>query len=443
MATFREDGTLGPAKRVAGGTDESIFQPTWSPDNLLYFVSDRTGWWNLYRYMEGHGEPLCPLEAEFGLPLWSLGVRTYSFESPDYIIGTYVEKGVWHLFRLHTTTGERQNLSLPYTWLLSPLVTFDNQIVVLAASPRRDESIIRIDPVKREYQIICRSSSLFLDQAYLSVPRLIEFPTADEQTAFAYYYSPSNPRYRAPENERPPLIVTAHGGPTSSTNDTLRLAIQFWTSRGFAVVDVNYGGSTGHGREYRQRLEGQWGVVDVADVVHAARYLVEKGLADPERLAVRGGSAGGFTTMAALAFSDVFSAGVSYFGVSDLALLAAETHKFESRYLDRLVGPFPETEGRYRERSPLFALDRFDCPLLLLQGQKDKVVPPDQAERILAALEEKGVPVAYVLFPDEAHGFRSRESIIRSLESELAFYGRVFGFQPADELPELDIRNLD
>ncbi len=443
MASIREDGTVGQPKRVAGGADESIFQPEWSADGLLYFVSDRTGWWNLYRYMEGHGEPLCPLEAEFGRPQWTFGGGTYTFESPDYIVGTYAEEGAWHLFRLHTTTGERTNLDLPFTQLAMPLVTFDNQVIVLAASPVEAPAIVRIDTARREYQTIIRSSAVDVDPEYLSRPRRMRFPTDNGHHSHAHFYPPSNKLFAGPEGERPPLIVFSHGGPSSAANDSLKYSVQFWTSRGFAVVDVDYGGSTGYGRAYRERLLGQWGVVDVNDCVSAARYLVEKGYVDENRLIIRGGSAGGYTTLCALTFHDVFRAGASYFGIGDLEALARTTHKFESRYLDRLVGPYPEAADLYRRRSPIHAVDRLHCPAIFFQGLEDRVVTPDQSREMANALAGKGLPVASIEFSDEGHGFRKAENIKAALGAELYFYGRVLEFSPADDLPVIKITNLD
>ena len=260
--------------------------------------------------------------------------------------------------------------------------------------------------------------------------------------AHAFYYPPHNRDHGAPAGELPPLIVRSHGGPTGATSDAFSLAIQYWTSRGFAVVDVNYGGSTGYGRAYRRRLEGRWGIVDVEDCVNAARFLAESGRADPDRLIIRGGSAGGYTTLAALAFRDTFRAGASLYGIGDLMALAQDTHKFESRYLDRLIGPLPQAESVYRERSPVYHLDEFDCPIIFFQGLDDKVVPPNQAEAMVAALDAKGLPVAYLAFDGEGHGFRKAETIVRAIEAELSFYGRVFGFTPADDIEPVPIRNI-
>ena len=291
-------------------------------------------------------------------------------------------------------------------------------------------------------EVLRRSSSIHIEPGYLSVPRAIEFPTENGRTAHAFFYAPKNRDYIAPGDERPPLLVMSHGGPTGATTTTLKLNIQYWTSRGIGVLDVNYGGSTGYGRAYRERLNGQWGIVDVDDCVNGARYLIERGEADANRLMIRGGSAGGYTTLAALTFRDVFKAGASYFGVSDLEALEQDCHKFESRYNTTLVGPYPESKELYRQRSPIHFTDRISCPMILFQGLEDKVVPPNQAEMMFAAVRQKGLPVAYIPFEGEQHGFRRAENIKRSLDAELYFYSRVFGFELADPVEPVEIENL-
>jgi dipeptidyl aminopeptidase/acylaminoacyl peptidase len=302
-------------------------------------------------------------------------------------------------------------------------------------SPTETMSLVELDMATGETKILRRSSSIEVDEAYISRAEDIEFPTENGLTAHAFYYAPRNAEYAAPEGERPPVLVNSHGGPTWMASSVLNLAIQYWTSRGFAVLDVNYGGSTGYGRAYRQRLNGQWGIMDVDDCVNAALYLVKRGLADENRLIIRGGSAGGFTTLAALTFRDVFKAGASYYGISDLEVLEQDTHKFESRYSSSLIGPYPERRDLYYERSPIHFTDRLSCPMILLQGLEDKVVPPNQAEMMFDAVKKKGLPVAYIPFEGEQHGFRKAENMKRTLEIELYFYSRVFGFdiekQPA------------
>ena len=441
LGELRPDGTVGHAERVAGGPNESVSQPEWSPGGVLHFVSDRTGWWNLYRWRDSRAEPLCPLEAEFGRPQWVLGNPTYAFASPGTIVCSYTRQGAWRLAWFDTASGQREEIEESYAdiWSVSAA---RGLAVFCAASASEPAAVVSLDLGRHHLTLLRRSSALDLDPGYLSVPRAIEFPTAGGRTAHAFHYAPRNRDFVAPKGTRPPLLVISHGGPTGSTTGRLRLEVQFWTSRGFAVVDVNYGGSTGYGRAYRERLNGQWGLVDVEDCVNAARYLVERGEADPDRLAIRGGSAGGYTTLCALTFRDLFRAGASYYGVSDLEALAKETHKFESRYLDRLVGPYPERRDLYRERSPIHFTDRLSCPVILFQGLEDKVVLPNQAETMVEALRAKGLPVAYVPFAGEQHGFRRAENIKRALDAELYFYSRIFGFEPTEPIEPVAIENL-
>jgi dipeptidyl aminopeptidase/acylaminoacyl peptidase len=436
-----EDGSLSHVQQVAGGTDESIFQPEWSPDGTLYFVSDRTGWWNLYRWQNGETDPLYEMEAEFGLPHWVFGMSTYAVESAGRIICAYAQGGIWHLASIDTATGGREEIRTPYT-SMGFIQATSGRVIFVAASPTEPTSVVQLDLVTGDLEVLRRSSAMVIDADYLSKPLAIEFPTGHGLTAHAFYYSPKNPEFVGPKEERPPLVVMSHGGPTASTSGTLNPVIQHWTSRGIAVLDVNYGGSTGYGRAYRQRLEGQWGVVDVEDCINGARFLVEKGSVDGSRLAIRGGSAGGYTTLCALTFHDVFKAGASYYGVSDLEALVKDTHKFESRYLDRLTGPYPESRDLYVERSPIHFVDRLSCPIIFFQGLEDKIVPPNQAEMMVDALRTKGVPVAYVPFEGEQHGFRRAESIKRALDGELYFYSKVFGFTLADSVEPVEIKNL-
>ena len=442
LAELHGDGTVSAAQRVAGGQEESIYQPAFAPDGTLHFVSDRTDWWNLYRWWDGQAEPLCPMAAEFGVPQWFFGSSRYGFESASSIICTYTQNGVWHLARLDTKSKELTEIPLPYS-TIGNIVVADNCVVFTAGHSMVPASLIRLDLQAETQEIIAQSSHIEFDEGYLSVPVSIEFPTADDLTAHAFYYAPYNQDYVAPDGELPPLIVLNHGGPTDSTSTILNLGIQYWTSRGFAVVDVNYGGSTGYGRAYRLRLNGRWGIVDVEDCINAAKYLAEQGKADGKRLAIRGGSAGGYTTLAALTFHDIFSAGASHFGVSDLEALTLESHKFESRYLDNLIGPYPERKDIYVERSPIHFSERINCPLILFQGLEDKVVPPNQAERMFDAVKFKEIPVAYLPFAGEQHGFRRAENIKRTLDAELYFYSKVFKFGLADKIEPIQIENLD
>jgi len=443
VGEVKADGSLGQTERVAGSIDgdESIFQPEWSPDGVLYFVSDRTGWWNFYRWRDGRVGPLCEMEAEFGRPQWVFGMSTYAFESARRIICAYTRTGIWRLASLDTETRQLEPVEIPYSSVESVRAA-PGCAVFVGGSPTESISILRLDLATRRVEVLRRSSDVALDAGYVSVPQAIEFPTENGLTAHGLFYAPRNRDYVASSDERLPLLVMSHGGPTSATSSALRLEIQYWTSRGIAVLDVNYGGSTGYGRAYRERLNGQWGVVDVDDCVNGARYLVEQGKVDGGRLIIRGGSAGGYTTLCALTFRDVFKAGASYFGVSDLEALAKETHKFESRYLDQLIGPYPERRDLYRERSPLHFIEHLSCPVIFFQGLEDKVVLPNQAELMVEALRTKGLPVAYVPFEGEQHGFRRAENIKRALDGELYFYSRVFGFELADPVEPVVIENL-
>jgi dipeptidyl aminopeptidase/acylaminoacyl peptidase len=441
VAELQTDGSLKNIQRVAGGSSESVLQPEWSPDGILYFISDQTGWWNLYRWVEGRVEPVCPKEAEFGYPMWQFGMSSYGFESSDSLLCTFSENGRKHLARLDTRTLELKPIETPYT-SISNLQVRDSFAVFVGGSPTEPSVIARLDFTSNTIEVLKCTSTLTLDDGYLSVPQPITFPTENNQTAHAFYYPPKNRDFAAPENERPPLLVKSHGGPTSATSSDLNLTIQYWASRGFAFLDVNYGGSTGYGRDYRDRLRGQWGVVDVDDCVNGALFLVEQGLADRDRLAINGGSAGGYTTLNALTFRDVFRAGASYYGISDLMVFEDDTHKFESRYLDSLVGPYPERKDLYEQRSAINYVDQLSCPVIFFQGDEDKIVPPNQAELMVDALRKKKLPVAYLLFEGEQHGFRQSQNIKRALDAELYFYSRVFGFETADVIEPVEIANL-
>ncbi|UCF94647.1 MAG: S9 family peptidase [Desulfobacterales bacterium] len=441
VGEFSPDGALSRSTKVAGGNDESLFQPQWSPEGSLYFISDRSNWWNLYRWRDGRVEPLVPMEAEFGVPQWVFGLSTYGFESPKGIICTYTRNGAWQLARLDSDTGELEEIQTPYTEI-AYLRAAPGRAVFIGGAPTEPKSVVQLKLASREWEVLRRSSRVRMDPGFRSLPQPIEFPTEQGQTAHAFFYPPNNQDYRAPAGERPPLLVFSHGGPTAATAATLNLAIQYWTSRGFAVLDVNYGGSSGFGRRYRQRLNGRWGIVDVQDCINGARYLVEHFDMDPNRLAIRGGSAGGYTALCALTFHDTFKAGASYYGVSDLESLARDTHKFEARYLDNLIGPFPEHRDLYRQRSPIHFGDRLSCPIIFFQGLEDKVVPPRQAEMMVNILIDKGLPVAYLAFEKEQHGFRQAENIKRALDAELYFYSRIFGFDLADPVAPVRIENL-
>jgi dipeptidyl aminopeptidase/acylaminoacyl peptidase len=439
IADVDADGTLAGTRRIAGGDGVSVFQPVWAPDGTLVFAADPNGWWNLHRWDGAGVSVVHAMDAEFGLPQWVFGMRTTDIGSSVRVVTAYTRDGEWHLAEVEGQ--ELRALAVPYTDISAPQWVGD-KLVFIGSSATSASSIVLFDPATGDTEILRTALSVDLDPAFFSVPEPVTFDTAGGAQAYGFYYPPRSATHAADPDERPPLIVRGHGGPTGQTSPSFSLAIQYWTSRGFAVLDVNYRGSTGFGRAYREALYGQWGSADVDDMVYGAKHLVSAGRADPDRLAIRGGSAGGYTALAALAFRDAFSAGASLYGIGDLMTLARDTHKFESRYLDLLIGPLPETEALYRDRSPIEHVDALNCPVIFLQGADDKVVPPNQAEAMVDALDAKGIPVAYVLFEGEGHGFRKAGNVSRALESELAFYGRVFAFEPADALPVLEIRNL-
>jgi dipeptidyl aminopeptidase/acylaminoacyl peptidase len=438
---------IGPGERlqrprkVAGSTGESAYQPEWSQDGAFYFLSDAGGWWNLHRLdANGAPQPVLRMEADFGEPQWSFDASTYACLPDGRIACTWITGGEQSLGLLDPSSGRLAPIELPFS-SYSQLRSHGDTLAFLAAGPLEPHSVVTLDlrEAMPEPVIVRRAFELEVEQGYVSVPRPMEFATDDGDTAYALFYAPANPDFTGPPDERPPLLVMSHGGPTGRAEPTLDPATQFWTSRGFAVVDVNYGGSSGYGRAYRERLNGRWGIVDVADCVNAARYLAKTGEVDGERMAIRGGSAGGYTTLCALTFYDVFAAGASYFGVADLVTFTGETHKFESHYLDSLVGPYPKAADLYRERSPANFADRLSCPIILFQGLEDEVVPPSQSEVMLAALRAKGIPHAYLAFEGEQHGFRRADTLQASREAELSFYAQIFGFEPADPIPRLEL----
>lgn len=441
VADAAEDGTLQNAGLVTGSASESIFQPEWSPDGVLYFVAEDTAWWNLYRWKDRKAEALHPMEAEFGKPQWVFGMSTYAFVSMNKIICSYTQNGLWSLAWLDTDTKKFTKIESPYSDI-SHIRSGNGFALFIAGSPTQPSAIVRMDAESKKMEVIKQAFEVTVDKEYFSQTKSISFPTTNGKNAYAIYYAPQNKDYTASENEKPPLTVISHGGPTGATGTTLRYGIHYWTSRGFAVLDVNYGGSTGYGREYRQRLNGNWGIVDVDDCCNGALYLVKEGLADPNRLAIRGGSAGGYTTLACLAFRDVFKVGASHFGISNLEALAKDTHKFESRYLDSMIGPYPERKDLYYERSPINFAHNINCPIILFQGDEDKVVPPDQSRVMFEAVRAREIPTAYVLFQGEQHGFRKAESIKRALEGELYFYSKIFKFDLAEAVEPVPIENL-
>ena len=438
-------GVPSELTQLAGGPREAAFQPAFGPDGRVYFVSDRSGWWNLYRYHGGTVQPICTKQADFGRPLWQFGMTTYGFITSDRMLCCYCEHGRWQLATLDLAVGDLQDIECGLT-SIDGLAVQGSNALVLGGAALSPSAVTRVNLDSGARTVLRASSVVDFDERGLSKPQAVSFPTGEDEVAHGFLYEPAG--YMAgqalagPQGARPPLLVVGHGGPTGATSAALDLKLQYWTSRGFAVLDVNYRGSTGYGRAYRDRLAGQWGVVDVEDCVLGARHFGREGAVDLSRMAIRGGSAGGYTALAALCFHDVFAAGASYYGISELEALARDTHKFESRYLDWLVGPYPQARERYRERSPIHFVERLSCPVIFFQGLEDKVVPPNQAEMMVAALERKGLPVAYLSFEGEQHGFRRAQTIRRTLEAELYFYGRIFRFTPAGDIEAVSISHL-
>ena len=442
--------TVTNPRRVAGGSEESIFQPSWGPAGDLHFVSDRTGWWNLYRFDGDAIAPtpddavaVAPDNAEYGVPHWNFGSSTYGFLADGRIAAIRSSGGIDRLV-LVSSDGHVEPVDLPYTSYAPSLVTAGRMIAFIAGSSGEAAALVRLDVESQTLETLRSSSTQTLEEAYVSRPESIEYVTGDGgQRAFALFYAPTNPRFTGPDGERPPLIVVIHGGPTSMAAAQLSMSTQYWTTRGFAVVDVNYGGSSGFGRAYRNRLKKAWGVLDTDDCISAARHLVAKGCVDPRKLAIRGASAGGYTTLCALTFHDVFASGASYYGIGDCEILAGDTHKFEKHYMDGLIGKYPEEKEIYYARSPVHFVERMSCPVILFQGSTDKVVPPTQAQAMVATLDAEHLPYAYLLFKGEGHGFLKAENIKRSLEAELYFYSKTLRFPLRDDIKPVTIHNFD
>lgn len=440
------DGQPGPALQVAGGPGESVLEPQWDSDGSLYFLSDRGGWWNLHRWCDGVDQPVATMDAEVGGPLWQLGMRSYALSGDGRALLRVVRGTVDSLFMLDLRSGALKALPLPFVAFGS--IGFLNAGTAFALAAPLDDlpMLITIDLHSGTHTVVRRSGAAPIPPEAVSRPQALEFPTqpgADGQrrSAHAWFYPPRLPGFMPAQGEAPPLIVMLHGGPTSHATPAFKVGVQFWTTRGYAVVDVNYGGSSGYGRAYRERLRGQWGVVDLQDAVAAVDHLAASGLVDGARVAIRGGSAGGYTVLSALAFSTRFAAGINYYGVADLETLAADTHKFESRYLDGLVAPLPAGRDIYRARSPVHHMAACRAALITFQGSDDMAVPPQQSRDIVAAARAAGCPVAYIEFAGEGHGFRQAQNVVRALACELAFLSRVFGYEAADDVPALVIDN--
>ena len=442
ICDISEDGSLSNKRLVAGSSEESIVEPSWSPSGILYFVSDRSNWWNIHGFVNNRVENVLPIEAEFSGAHWVFGQSSYTFLSNEEILCTFNKEGFSHLALIDTRAKSLLEIKNSYTDVRYVESNQDFAVIVGGASSKssevstfspRDSKISRLYPTNQ---------TELIDPSFLSIPVPIEFQTDGNLTSHALYYAPKNADYSEQDNGLPPLIVISHGGPTGRCRSDLNFGIQFWTSRGVGVVDVNYGGSTGYGRDYRMRLHGNWGIVDVSDCVNAALFLVNNKMADAGKLIIRGGSAGGYTTLCALAFRKEFRAGASYYGISDLEVFAKDTHKFESRYLDSLVGPLPEKQDLYRARSALYSLENISAPVIFFQGLEDKIVPPNQAELMFDAIRKKGIPTAYISYEGEQHGFRQAKNIVRSYEAELYFYSKIFAFELPETIEPVKIENL-
>jgi dipeptidyl aminopeptidase/acylaminoacyl peptidase len=442
LAPIGDDGSIGEGQTVAGGQSDWISQPRWSPDGVLHFAAEPGDWMNLFRFVDGRVEAVTDLEAEFVYPDWQFGFSNYGFRADGSIVAIARSGGRDRLYRVGPEPLAIHEIEVPFTEM-SSLAVDGHHVVFRSAAPDKGTAIVELDPSTGDWSVLRTASQHPMAAEDVSVPRPVEFPTTDGRTAHGQLYMPKNRSFRGPDGKLPPLIVTSHGGPTAAAYTGLMVLAQLFASRGFAALDVDYGGSTGYGKAYRKRLEGQWGVVDLDDCVNGARWLVNQGLVDGEQVAIRGGSASGYTTLCAVTFSDAFKAGTSYFGIADLETFRSETHKFESRYDQTLIGPWPEAKQLYHDRSPINFVDRISCPVLILQGAEDRVVPPSQAEEIVDALWEKQLPHAYLLFPGEDHGFRAAENIIRSFEAELSFYGQIFGFVPADAIEPVKVEFLE
>ena len=448
LADLAADGSVGERRRVAGSQTDWISEPRWSADGFLHFLAEPSGFMAIHRWLGERAESLTAgahdadgREIEFGYPDWQFAQSIYDFLPDGSIASVGRSGGRDRLYRVGPEAGAVTELPVEWTEMFG--VSVDGwHVLMRAASPTIPTEVVDLDIETMASSTLRSAGPSRPDPETTSAGQLVAFPTTGGRTAYGIYYPPRNPAHRAPDGQRPPLIVTSHGGPTAQAYTGYATTFQLFTSRGIAVLDVDYGGSTGYGLDYRRRLIEQWGVVDVDDCVAGARWLAEQGVVDGARMAIRGGSASGYTTLCAITFRDAFGAGTSYFGIGDLVTFVQQTHKFESRYLETLVGPYPETAERYRERSPLYFPERIHCPALILQGADDRIVPPAQAEQIVDALFERRLPHAYLLFAGEDHGFRSAPNIIRSFEAELSFYGQVFDFEPADPIGPIEVANL-
>lgn len=435
-------GEFDAAHKVAGGDGVSIFQPEWSPQGVLHYISDVNGWTNIYSHQDGLLNALAPIDRDFGTPQWIFGLGTYVINEDGSLYALHFENGQQQLCHIDPSNGHIEHIALPFKHFDGPLLADGGSLYFCAAGPAVESAIYRFDLATQKHFALTEVSPFPLPQSDISVALPMSFPSKNGRDCHAFYYEPKNSQYEGVQGSTPPLIVMSHGGPTGFTDNSLNPSIQFWTNRGFAVVDVNYGGSTGFGKEYRETLTKQWGIVDVEDCIAAAEFLVAQGQADEKALLIRGGSAGGYTTLCALTFHDVFAAGMSRYGVADLEALASDSHKFEARYLDKMIGEYPKEKALYQERSPIHHTEKLSCPILLLQGEEDKVVPPNQAQLMVGALEKKQIPYGYLLFEGEGHGFRNAETIIAAFNAELYFYRKILGIESEENIPPIEIKHL-
>lgn len=441
IAELDRHGYVKSSRKIAGSENESVLQPEWSPVGELYFVSDRNDWWNIYRARGEGDEPVCRRDAEFGGPQWVFGQRFYDFSGPDEIVCVFSDRGGSKLGVIDLNSGRMKQIELLYSSLHNVQVS-GRKVALYGGSATLADRVLVIDLDTHAQEVVKVSNPAHIEPGYFSIPKPIEFPTEHGLMAHATYYAPRNQDYQAPPDQKPPLVVHCHGGPTGSGGPSYPFEYQYWTSRGFALVDVAYGGSSGYGRAYRQRLNGRWGVVDVDDCINAARHLVAKGLADGKRVSITGGSAGGYTVLLSLTKRDFYNAGASHYGIGDLVLFIEETHKFESHYCDLLIGPYPQAADVYHDRSAIYFAPDLKCPVILFQGLEDKVVPPSQAETFIAVCKRDRLPYAYVPFEGEQHGFRQERNIRRAFEGELYFLSRIFGFEPAGSIEPVEIENF-
>lgn len=440
LADRGEDGNIYNLRPIAGGNEVSVCNIQWSPQGVLHYVSDERGFLNLYRFDGARGKNLCEMEAEFASPPWVFGMSSYAFLDDGFLICAFTQKGKDFLGRLDPKTGKLKKLEIPFT-AITNVVAWNRKIYFFGGSPTTFSSIVCYDPQEESCKIVKESCRNILSKEQISISESIFFKTTDGHLGHAFYYPPKNSSFQDTSGRPPPLLVKAHGGPTSRSSNQLSLTVQYWTSRGYAFLDVNYGGSTGFGRSYMKRLEGNWGVIDVDDIVQATKVLVDRGFADKDRLLIHGGSAGGYTALTALAFYDIFVAGTSLYGVSDIEMLCKDTHKFEKKYIDILVAPYPDSIDLIRQRSPITHVNKMSRPILLLQGEEDTIVPPKQSIVIFEALKKKRIPTGILLFKGEGHGFKRAENIKKSLDAQLFFYSEVLGMElpePFDE-PPVDI----